>query len=84
MRHDLFVGFPVENLHGGVTSSSLAADGGLTKFVDLLDKNLFRSFDETDYFSGLVTGNCWIEYLKVGLGRSFFSANFILRSESRL
>lgn len=80
--HDLLVGNPVhKSLHGGVISTILDVTGGITAFVGIL-KTLESDIWEhkvQDIFQQFGTIDLRVDYLRPGLGQTFFASGSLLR-----
>ncbi|WP_372371293.1 thioesterase family protein [Candidatus Uabimicrobium sp. HlEnr_7] len=80
--NDLLVGNPVRrSLHGGVISTVLDVTGGITAFVGIL-KTLDpctweHKIEEIFYQFGTI--DLRVDYLRPGLGQSFFATGSLLR-----
>lgn len=80
--NDLLVGNPVhKSLHGGVISTILDVTGGITAFVGIL-KTLESDIWEhkvQDIFQQFGTIDLRVDYLRPGLGQTFFASGSLLR-----
>ncbi|BBM87652.1 thioesterase family protein [Candidatus Uabimicrobium amorphum] len=80
--NDLLVGNPVhKSLHGGVISTILDVTGGITAFVGILKTLEPDTWERKvqDIFQQFGTIDLRVDYLRPGLGQSFFATGLLLR-----
>ena len=85
MHPDLIGNFLRGSLHGGVISSSLDVVGGLAAFLGFFDENPIQSLDEgAKFLSRLGTVDLRVDYLRPGLGKSFYATSSVMRTGNRI
>lgn len=85
MHSDLIGNFVRGSLHGGVISSSLDVAGGLAAFLGFFDIKSTQSFDKgAEFLSSLSTVDLRVDYLRPGLGKSFYATSRVMRAGNRI
>lgn len=85
MRPELVGNFTRGNLHGGVISAVLDVTGGLVAFLGVQQKMKDRPLAERiERFGRMGTIDMRVDYLRPGLGASFLSRGFPLRTGNKV
>ena len=85
MRDELIGHFHYGRLHGGVISSVLDAMGGLALMVAVSERHPAETADQVmQRFSRMGTIDLRIDYLRQGIGRSFYASAKVVRLGGRI
>ncbi|MGD9331229.1 MAG: thioesterase family protein [Desulfobacterales bacterium] len=84
--HDALVGNYIRgSLHGGVISAAIDVTGGLAAFMGLQKKIAAEPMAaRLDTFRNLGTIDLRIDYLRPGVGRSFETTGYVLRTGNKV
>jgi len=82
---ELIGNFIRRTLHGGVISAALDSIGGLVAFLDLLEKISGETSEEKIARLGRIgTVDLRVDYLRSGVGKTFFATGDVLRAGNRV
>lgn len=85
MRDELIGNYIRGTLHGGVISSVIDVTGGLAAFMGIQQKICDRDLDaKLERFGRLGTIDLRVDYLRPGIGKSFVSTGYTLRTGNRV
>ena len=85
MRDELIGHYQYGRLHGGVISSVLDAMGGLALMVAVSERHPAETADQVmQRFSRMGTIDLRIDYLRQGIGRSFYASAKVVRLGGRI
>ena len=85
MRDELIGNYIRGALHGGVISSVIDVTGGLAAFMGIQEKIAGRDLDaKLERFSRLGTIDLRVDYLRPGIGQSFLSTGYTLRTGNKV
>ena len=85
MRDELIGNYVRGTLHGGVISSVIDVTGGLAAFMGIQQKISDRDLDaKLERFGRLGTIDLRVDYLRPGIGNSFVSTGYTLRTGKRV
>ncbi len=82
---ELIGNFIRRTLHGGVISAALDSIGGLVAFLDLLERVQGETSEEKIARLGRIgTVDLRVDYLRSGVGETFFATGDVLRAGNRV
>jgi uncharacterized protein (TIGR00369 family) len=85
MRDELIGNYMRGALHGGVISSVIDVTGGLAAFMGIQAKIADRDLEaKLERFSRLGTIDLRVDYLRPGIGQSFLSTGYTLRTGNKV
>lgn len=85
MRHELIGNYIRGALHGGVISSVIDVTGGLAAFMGIQEKISDQDLDaKLERFGRLGTIDLRVDYLRPGIGKSFVSTGYTLRTGNKV
>jgi uncharacterized protein (TIGR00369 family) len=85
MRDELIGNYIRGTLHGGVISSVVDVTGGLAAFMGIQEKIFDRDLDaKLERFGRLGTIDLRVDYLRPGIGESFVSTGYTLRTGNKV
>jgi uncharacterized protein (TIGR00369 family) len=84
-RDELVGNFHRGSLHGGVVSSTLDLTGGLVAFLSAVKNAEGRTPEErVERLANVGTIDLRVDYLRPGIGASFFASGYLLRSGNKV